>query len=91
MIVKGLFELVYSFLNLILTPFQIVPDMPGRITYWTDIFLNFLFTPINLFVFFFNTTFLKVAIVLLIAICNMTHIWDGIIWILKKLPFVGIE
>lgn len=91
MIIKGLFELVYSLLNIILTPFQLVPNMPGGITFWTDIFLDFIFTPINFFVFFFNTEFLRISLVLLIAICNMSHIWDGIIWVLRKLPFVGID
>ena len=29
MIIKGLFNLIYAFLNVVLTPFQIVPNVPS--------------------------------------------------------------
>lgn len=91
MIVKGLFELVYSLLNIVLTPFQIIPDMPVELDNIISGFFDFLTEPIALLMFFLNPTVITVAIPVLIAIINMEHIWDGILWILKKLPFVGIE
>lgn len=91
MIIKGLFELVYTLLNVVLTPFQIVPDMPTFINDIFEYFFNFIFTPINILMYFTDVTVIRTLIPLYIVVLNMEHIWDGIMWILKKLPFVGIE
>lgn len=91
MIIKGLFELVYSLLNIVLTPFQLIPDMPAGLVSLLDSFVAFITAPIQLAMFFFPSGYLQIAIPVLIVVINMEHIWDGIIWILKKLPFVGIE
>lgn len=91
MIIKGLFELVYNLLSVILTPFQIVPNMPASFVNDLNTYKTFLLEPINVLLFFVDARIFTVGIPLLIAILNMEHIWDGILWILKKLPFVGIE
>lgn len=91
MIIRGLFELIYSLLNIVLTPFQIIPDMPQALDTVISGFFTFISTPISLALFFFDTSVLSVAIPVLIGIINMEHIWDGILWILKKIPFAGIE
>lgn len=91
MIIKGLFELVYNLLAVILTPFQIIPNMPNSFVQDLNAWREFLLAPINILLFFFDARCITVGIPLLIAIINMEHIWDGILWILKKLPFVGIE
>lgn len=91
MIVKGLFELVYNLLSVILTPFQIIPDMPEHFINVLGYFKTFVFDSINILFFFIDPFTVKVAIPIFILIINMEHIWDGILWILKKLPFVGIE
>lgn len=91
MILKGLFELVYNLLSIILIPFQIVPDVPGAVTTNLNRFYDFIFEPINILLYFTDNVVVMACIPLLIVIANMEHIWDGILWILKKLPFVGIE
>lgn len=91
MIIKGLFELIYTLLNVILTPFQIIPDMPEQLDNVISGFFTFITTPISLAMFFFDPTVITVAIPVLIGIINMEHIWDGILWIIKKIPFFGIE
>ena len=84
MIIEGLFNLIYSFLNVILTPFEIVPDMPTEISYAINTFINFMFTPIRIFLFFVNVQAFRYMVPLLIVIINMEHVWDGIMWVLKK-------
>lgn len=91
MIIKGLFELVYSFLNIILTPFQIIPNMPGTITFWLDIFKSFILKPFEILLFFIHPSIIKVSIPLFLVIINMEHIYTGLMWVLRKLPFLGIE
>lgn len=91
MIIKGLFELVYGLLNIVLTPFQIIPNMPSGVTASVNAFLDFMFQPIRILLFFLNVNTVRALIPLVIIVLNMEHIYDGIMWVLKKLPFVGIE
>lgn len=92
MIVKGLFDLVYNLLDLVLTPFEIIPDVPNQVSYVVSQFLDFIFAPVRILAFFLpGGTFISVVIPVFLVIINMEHIWTGILWILKKLPFVGIE
>ena len=91
MIIKGLFNLIYTLLSVVLTPFQIVPNMPVFVDNIFEYFLNFIFDPIKILMYFCDPTIFRTLIPLYIVVLNMEHIWDGIIWVLKKLPFVGIE
>lgn len=91
MIIKGLFELVYGLLNIVLTPFQIVPNMPSGVTASINALVDFMFAPVRILLFFVNVDVVRPLIPLVIIVMNMEHIWDGIMWVLKKLPFVGIE
>lgn len=91
MIVRGLFELVYTLLNVVLTPFQIIPDLPASFQSYINVFKNFISDGVGIVLYFLPIGFVKICIPIVIIIMNMEHIWDGILWILKKLPFVGIE
>lgn len=91
MIIKGLFNLIYTFLSVILTPFEIIPDVPSMFSSTMNNFINFIIAPIRIVLYFVDPNMMKVAIPVVLVIINMEHIWDGIIWVLKKLPFVGIE
>ena len=91
MIIKGLFELVYSLLNVVLTPFEIIPNVPSGVSASVTAFVNFMFSPIRILLFFLNVDVVRPLIPLCIIVFNMEKIWDGIMWVLKKLPFVGIE
>lgn len=91
MIIKGLFELVYTLLNVVLTPFSIVPNVPSGVNASVNAFVDFMFSPIRILLFFVNVDVVRALIPLVIIVYNAEHIWDGIMWVLKKLPFVGIE
>lgn len=90
MIIKGLFELVYNLLSLVLTPINI-PDLPAGIQTIFDRLLTTLVGSISLLNVFVRSSTLKLLIPAVIVIINVEHIYDGIMWVLKKLPFVGIE
>ena len=91
MIIEGIFNLVYNFLDIILTPFQIIPDMPQHLVNQLNFFKTFIIDGLNMAFFILNPGTVRVAIPLAIAIMNMEHIWNGIMWVLKKLPFLGME
>ena len=91
MIIKGLFELIYSLLSLVLTPFQIVPSLPSSFSTVLNRFFDFIFEPIGLLLFFVDINFIMVLIPLVVVVANMEKVWNGILWILKKLPFLDIS
>lgn len=90
MIIKGLFELVYTLLSTVLAPFSI-PSFPSGIQSILDSVVSYLTSAVGLLCIFVRPTTLHLLIPAVIIVINMEHIWDAIIWILKKLPFVGIE
>lgn len=91
MILRGLFELIYNLLNVVLTPFQIIPNMPAGVSASINALVDFMFAPVRILLFFVNVDVVRPLIPLVIIVMNMEHIFDGIMWVLKKLPFVGIE
>lgn len=91
MIIEGLFNLIKTFLGVVLTPFEIIPNVPNSIAVYVDRFFAVMDDGLHIVAFFMPAGLVKVAIPVAILIINMEHIWDGIMWVLKKLPFVGIE
>ena len=91
MIIKGLFNLIYSFLSVILTPFEIIPDVPHVVQLSVSNYMTFITAPVRILLFFTDVNVVKALIPVVLVVINMEHIWDGIMWVLKKLPFVGIE
>lgn len=90
MIVRGLFDLVYGLLSIVLAPFSL-PALPDGIQSIFDTVLTYLTGSVGLLCQFVRPNTLKLLIPAVIIVINMEHLWNAIIWILKKLPFVGIE
>lgn len=90
MIIKGIFELVYTLLSVVLAPFSL-PALPDGIQSIFDEIVGYLTGAVGLLCVFVRPTTLQLLIPAVIIVINAEHIWNGILWILKKLPFVGIE
>lgn len=90
MIIKGLFNLIYTFLSVVLAPFSL-PQLPVGIQTIFDEIVGYLTGAVGLLCVFVRPTTLQLLIPVVIIVINAEHIWNGILWILKKLPFVGIE
>lgn len=90
MIIKGIFELVYTLLSVVLGPFSL-PVLPEGIQTIFDSIVEYLTGAVGLLCVFVRPTTLQLLIPAVILVINAEHIWNGILWILKKLPFVGIE
>lgn len=90
MIIKGIFNLVYTLLSIVLAPFSL-PQLPEGIQTIFDEIVGYLTGAVGLLCVFVRPTTLQLLIPAVIIVINAEHIWNGILWILKKLPFVGIE
>lgn len=90
MIIKGLFELVYTLLSVVLYPFSL-PALPEGIQNIFDEVLGYITAAVGLLSVFVRISTLQLIIPAVIVVINAEHIWNGIIWILKKIPFLGME
>lgn len=90
MIIKGIFELVYTMLNIVLTPINL-PQLPDGIQSIFDELLQIMIDSVGLLGVFLDFSVVKWLIPIVIAVANFEKIWNMIMFILRKIPFLGIE
>lgn len=90
MIIKGIFELVYTMLNIVLTPINL-PQLPDGIQSIFDELLQVMVGSVGLLGLFLDFSVVKWLIPIVIAVANFEKIWNMIMFILRKIPFLGIE
>ena len=90
MIIKGLFELVFGLLQIVFAPINL-PDLPSGIQSIIDQLVNLMVSAVGLFGVFFDLNVVKFLIPVVLVIVNLDRIWNMIMFILRKIPFLGIE
>ena len=90
MIIKGLFNLVLALLQIIFAPINL-PQLPSGLQNIFDGLLSAMLSAVGLFEVFVRPTTLQLLIPIFIVLINFEKLWNGIIFILKKIPFLGIE
>lgn len=90
MIIKGLFELVFGLLSIVFAPIDL-PDLPDAVQSVVDRFVDLITSVIGLVGVFVDMEVLKVLIPVVIVIANLDKLWNMIMFILRKIPFLGIE
>lgn len=90
MIIKGLFELVYALLSIVFAPINL-PDLPAGIQDVFDDFLDIIISGVDLASLIIDFNVVKWLVPIVIAVANFDKIWSAIMFILKKIPFLGIE
>lgn len=82
-IIKTLLETVFAFINL--------PAFPEELTSSVETFLNLIFENLSLLGFFIRPLTLTVSIPILIILLNFEQVYKLVMWIVRKIPFLGIE
>jgi len=91
MIVQGIMELVMVLLTNVLS-FISIPAFPQQFTSAIDMVLNdFLFQNLGLIGFFVRWNTILVAVPLVIVIVNLDKMYALVIWILRKIPILGMN
>ena len=90
MIIKGLFELVYTLLSIVLGPIQL-PQMPEGIQNVFDELLDVLTGAVGLASVILDFNVVKWLIPVVLVVANFDKVWSMIMFILRKIPFLGIE
>lgn len=74
---------IFSFFNF--------PEVPQAISDTMSNFLDLIFTNISALGFFVRISTLQVVVPIVILIITIDKVYDLVMWILKKIPFVGVE
>lgn len=90
MIIKGLFELVFGLLKIVFAPIDL-PDLPDGIQSVLDELIDVLAGAVGLFGIFVDLSVVKWLIPIVLVIANLDKVWSLIMFILRKIPFLGIE
>lgn len=90
MIIKGLFELVFGLLQIVFAPINL-PDLPDTIQNVLDRLIDVMKSAVGLFGVFFDMNVVKILIPVVLVIVNLDKVWNLIMFILRKIPFLGIE
>lgn len=90
MIVKGLLELIFGLLQIVFLPINL-PALPGGIQSVLNQLTDVLKGAVGLLSIFVDMSVVKYLIPVVIIIVNFERIYDLVIYILKKIPFIGVE
>lgn len=82
-LLKNLLFIVFSWINL--------PAFPEGLTSSINSFLDLIFNNLNLLGFFIRPSTLTLSIPILIALLNFEKLYKLTIWILRKIPMLGIK
>lgn len=91
MIVEWAMDLADIVIKVIFSILGILPDMPEEVTSVIDDFFDIIFAGVNIFNFFVPLNFVAILIPIVIAILNFDKIYKLIMWVLRKIPFIGVE
>lgn len=86
--------LVAAGISLLLGVFALLPDVPevsSEIVDMTDIFIDGVGNFAGLMNYLFSAPLFTASIVSLLVIFNFENVYHGIMWILRKIPVLGIK
>lgn len=90
MIIKALMDMIASVLQTLLG-FINIPSFPESWTSAVSSFMDTLFSYVGLVDLVIPWDTIKLGIPILIAVINMDKIYDAIMWILRKIPMLGMS
>lgn len=80
---KVVLQTALGFINL--------PNLPQNIDNSIRGFIDMIFDNLGIVGFFIRWETIQIAVPLVIAVANLDHIYDGIMWIIRKIPMLGME
>ena len=82
-LISGLIKLVFGWINL--------PDMPSSVTSVIDELFVYIRGSMGLLGVFVDLNMVKVFLPVLLIVINFEHVWKFTMFIVRKIPFLGIE
>lgn len=82
-LISGLIKLVFGWINL--------PDMPSSVTSVIDELFVYIRGSMGLLGVFVDLNMVKVLLPVLLIVINFERVWKFTMFIVRKIPFLGIE
>lgn len=82
-LVSGLVKLVFGWINL--------PDLPGSITSVIDELFALISGSVGIIGIFVDLNMVKILLPVLLIVINFDEVWKFTMFILRKIPFLGID
>ena len=90
MILQAVFDLVKSVIRVVFGWINL-PDMPSAVTSVVDELFALLRGSVGMLGVFMDLSMLKILLPVLLIVINFEHVWKFTMFILRKIPFLGIE
>lgn len=68
-----------------------IPNFPVEITSVVDQIFNYVAIGLRFVLIFFDMNFLRACIPVLLIIINFEHIYEGVMFVMRKVPFLNIR
>lgn len=91
MLVEALFTAVTWLIDAILNLLDVLPDFPEELVTSVDEFFALIFDNLSILGFFVPLSTIKILIPLVILVINFEDVYAFIMWLLRKIPFLGIK
>ena len=91
MIFQVIFDMVKVLLNLIFSILPSIPNLPQSALDGIDTVLDLIFDNLGLLSFFVNISTIKIIIPIFIALMAFDKIYAFTMWVLKKIPMLGMK
>ena len=91
MLVEALFTAVTWLIDAILNLLDVLPDFPEELVTSVEEFFALIFDNLSILGFFVPLTTIKILIPLVILVINFEDVYAFIMWLLRKIPFLGIK
>lgn len=91
MILQAILQFLLDFVKVILDWIPNVPSVPKEFSTSVNIVFDTIFYNMQLFGLFIHLELFVVAVPLVIILINFDKVYSMIIWVIKKIPFIGSE
>lgn len=83
-------ELIFGLLKIVFSPVSL-PALPSGIQNVLNEFIGVLTSAVGLFGIFVDLSVVRWLIPVVLVVANLDKVWTLIMFVLRKIPFVGIE
>lgn len=90
MILESVFNLVASMLKLVFGWINL-PDMPDSVTAVIDELFSLISGSVGMMGIFIDINMVKILLPVLLIVINFDEVWKFTMFILRKIPFLGIK
>lgn len=91
MLVEGLFTAVTWLIDAILNLLDVLPEFPEELVTSVEEFFALIFDNLSILGFLVPLSTIKILIPLVILVINFEDVYAFIMWLLRKIPFLGIK